>query len=112
MRNLKSSNRAGAGTGFFMESRSKGKVPYLVSVFILQIVLLACLQSSASSLTPAYSSLQRSRDALLDQRRYLQSEADRLAAKIADLQRQQDTVNSYLRDNDRALRDVESAMQR
>lgn len=41
MRNLKSSNRAGAGTGFFMESRSKGKVPYLVSVFILQIVLLA-----------------------------------------------------------------------
>jgi prefoldin subunit 5 len=52
-----------------------------------------------------YNSLAKSRDALLDQRTYLQAEADKL-------QRQLDTVNSYLRDNDRALRDVETAMKR
>lgn len=52
-----------------------------------------------------YNSLAKSRDALLDQRRYLQAEADKL-------QKQMDTVNVYLRDNDRALRDVEYAMRR
>jgi len=73
----------------------------------LQMALLIGLGTSAlgQRSDQVYNSLARSRDALLDQRTYLQAEADKL-------QRQLDTVNSYLRDNDRALRDVETAMKR
>lgn len=73
----------------------------------LQMALLIALSTSAlgQRSDQVYNSLAKSRDALLDQRTYLQAEADKL-------QRQLDTVNSYLRDNDRALRDVETAMKR
>ncbi|MBK7746943.1 MAG: hypothetical protein IPI39_06845 [Candidatus Obscuribacter sp.] len=73
----------------------------------LQMALLIGLSTSAlgQRSDQVYNSLAKSRDALLDQRTYLQAEADKL-------QRQLDTVNSYLRDNDRALRDVETAMKR
>lgn len=56
--------------------------------------------------------LNRSRDALLTQRKNLQTAADSLNTRIAELQRQLDSVNSYLRDTDAAVRDVESAMKR
>ena len=73
----------------------------------LQMALLIGLSTSAlgQRSDQVYNSLAKSRDALLDQRTYLQAEADKLQRQLA-------TVNSYLRDNDRALRDVETAMKR
>ncbi|MDP3508746.1 MAG: hypothetical protein Q8T09_12215 [Candidatus Melainabacteria bacterium] len=87
------------------------KVSTLIVVMAIEFLVVACVASMAAN-SQVYGSLQRSRDALLDQRNYLQGEANRLAVRISALQTQLDTVNSYLRDNDRALRDVETAMNR
>jgi uncharacterized protein YlxW (UPF0749 family) len=87
------------------------KVSTVIVVMTIEFLVVACVASMAAN-SQVYGSLQRSRDALLDQRNYLQGEANRLAVRISALQTQLDTVNSYLRDNDRALRDVETAMNR
>lgn len=87
------------------------KVSTVIAVMAVEFLVVACVASMAAN-SQVYGSLQRSRDALLDQRNYLQGEANRLAVRISALQTQLDTVNSYLRDNDRALRDVETAMNR
>ncbi|MBP9093431.1 hypothetical protein KBI23_20595 [bacterium] len=87
------------------------KISTVIAVMAVEFLVVACVASMAAN-SQVYGSLQRSRDALLDQRNYLQGEANRLAVRIAALQTQLDTVNSYLRDNDRALRDVETAMNR
>ena len=87
------------------------KVAPVLAVRVVEFLVVACVASMAAN-SQVYGSLQRSRDALLDQRNYLQGEANRLAVRISALQTQLDTVNSYLRDNDRALRDVETAMNR
>jgi hypothetical protein len=81
---------------------------------MLEFLLIACLSSIALSQTlqPVYMSLLKSRDALMDQRRYLQTEADRLNQQMILLQKQVDVVNSYLRDNDRAVKDVDNAIKR
>lgn len=83
-------------------------------VLVIQAAFVVAVGSLAFAQTPqqVYNSLAKSRDALLDQRRYLQGEADRLAEKINALQTQMDTVNGYIRDNDRALKDVENAMRK
>jgi len=87
------------------------KVTTVIAIMVVEFLVVACVASVAAN-SQVYGSLQRSRDALLDQRNYLQGEANRLAVRISALQTQIDTVNSYLRDNDRALRDVETAMNR
>ncbi len=87
------------------------KVTTVIAIMVVEFLVVACVASGAAN-SQVYGSLQRSRDALLDQRNYLQGEANRLAVRISALQTQLDTVNSYLRDNDRALRDVETAMNR
>lgn len=81
-------------------------------VIIMAVEFLVLGAAAIAANTQVYGSLQRSRDALLDQRHYLQAEADRVGVRISTLQTQLDTINSYLRDNDRALRDVETAMRR
>ncbi len=87
------------------------KLSTLVVLIGLEFLILACMACVASN-SQIYGSLQRSRDALLDQRQYLQAEADRLKVRVNALNLSLDTVNGYLRDNDRALRDVETAMRR
>jgi hypothetical protein len=62
--------------------------------------------------TNIYNSLSRSRDALLTQRAHLQDAADDAQAKIAELQKKLDTINSYLTDTDNALHDVDAALAR
>ena len=83
------------------------------SVLTVQLVFSAAAYSLAygQSSQQVYNSLARSRDSLLDQRRYLQAESDRLGQQISSLQAQLDRVNDYMRDNDKALRDVEQAMR-
>jgi hypothetical protein len=58
------------------------------------------------------NSLNKTRDALLDQRAHLKERADLIQQKIAEYSRQLDVVNSYLRDTDRNLSDVEDALRR
>ncbi len=84
-----------------------------VLVLIVQLMFIAAVSSLAygQSSQQVYNSLVRSRDALLDQRKYLQSEADRLSQQVQLMQQKLDRVNAYMRDNDRALRDVETAMR-
>jgi hypothetical protein len=94
-----------------MKSTKTVKLSTLIVLMAIEFLALACVGSVAAS-SQVYNSLARSRDALLDQRQYLQGEADRLGQRITALQTQLDTVNGYLRDNDRALRDVETAMRR
>lgn len=85
----------------------------VVVVLMVQLMFIAAVSSLASgqSSQQVYNSLARSRDALLDQRKYLQTEADRLSQQVQLLQQKLDRVNAYMRDNDRALRDVETAMR-
>lgn len=89
-------------------------IKFGIVVLAIQATFIVAVGSLAFAQTPqqVYNSLAKSRDALLDQRRYLTGEADRLAEKINALQTQMDTVNGYIRDNDRALRDVENAMRK
>jgi putative methionine-R-sulfoxide reductase with GAF domain len=90
------------------------KLTTVIALMMLEFLLIACLSSIALSQTPqpVYNSLMKSRDALLDQRRYLQAEADRLNQQMLALQKQLDVVGSYLRDNDRAIKDVDNAIRR
>ncbi|MBU6452122.1 MAG: hypothetical protein KGS72_10115 [Cyanobacteria bacterium REEB67] len=90
------------------------KLTTVIALMTLEFLLIACLSSIALSQTPqpVYNSLMKSRDALMDQRRYLQAEADRLNQQMLALQKQLDLVGSYLRDNDRAIKDVDNAIRR
>ena len=90
------------------------KLSTVIALMMLEFLLIACLSSLAvgQTLQPVYVSLLKSRDALMDQRKYLQTEADRLNQQMILLQKQVDVVNSYLRDNDRAVKDVDNAIRR
>jgi uncharacterized protein YlxW (UPF0749 family) len=76
------------------------------------LVFLLTLTNIAASAYESmiYSNLNRSRQALLDQRAHLQDSADRIGRQIDNLNRQLDTVHAYLRDTDSALRDVETSL--
>jgi septal ring factor EnvC (AmiA/AmiB activator) len=85
----------------------------------LALLLLSAVAALSFSMgyVHAYSSeirnnLNKTRDALLDQRSHLQQRADQLTLSIQELNRQLDVVNSYLRDTDRNIRDVEDALKR
>lgn len=58
------------------------------------------------------NSLNRTRDALLDQRSHLKERADLIQQKLNEYGQQMDVINSYLRDTDRNLTDVEDALRR
>ncbi len=84
----------------------------------LLALMLVIVSSWSVGYVHAYSnlevtnSLNKTRDALLDQRAHLKERADLLQQKIAEYSRQLDVVNSYLRDTDRNLSDVEDALRR
>ena len=83
----------------------------------VSIAFAVVLSSMGAGYVLAYSTqvvgnLQRTRDALLDQRTHLRSTADRIKLKINDLQKQLDVVNGYLADTERSLKDVEDALDR
>lgn len=58
------------------------------------------------------NNLGKTRDALLDQRSHLAVKADEIKGKMAELDKQLGIVESYIRDTDRALRDIEDAIRR
>lgn len=89
-----------------MRSPRTVKLSTVLILVTLQFIVTISIGTMAfAENTQVYNSLAKSRDALLDQRQYLQAQSDRLSQQL-------DVVNGYLRDNDRALRDVEAAMRR
>lgn len=62
--------------------------------------------------TDVRNNLNKTRDALLDQRTHLQERYDAISRRIAELNQQLDVINSYLKDTDRNIRDVDDALRR
>jgi uncharacterized protein YlxW (UPF0749 family) len=80
--------------------------------FMMAILLPVVIVSMAI----AYDSmvvdrLERSRDALLDQKTQLEESDQRLGETIDELNRKRDRVQTYLRDTDKALMEVELALR-
>ena len=97
-------------------------IPRIISVnrkkaLRLLTLTLLLMASWTMGYVNAYSSqvtmnLNKTRDALLDQRAHLQERYDQIRAKIAELNQQLNVVDSYLRDTDRNIRDVDDALRR
>lgn len=86
-------------------------------VRLLLLTLLAVVSWSFGHVHAAYNpevvnNLNRTRDALLDQRQHLQERSDSITRQVGELNRQLDVVNSYLRDTDKNIRDIEDALRR
>jgi len=82
-------------------------------IFMLAIGLLPMLIVSVAI---AYDSqvvdrLEKSRDALLDQKSRLEESDQRMGETIDELMLKRDRVKTYLRDTDDALREVEIALR-
>lgn len=58
-----------------------------------------------------YDNLMRSRDALVNQRAYLQKGMDDINGQIHDLQEKSNRINDYLKQVDQALHDVDIALR-
>jgi len=84
-----------------------------LKLLVYTVALVATMTGVAATAvdTQVYGNLNRSRDALLNQRAHLQEVADGLKRRMDDTQKQLDSVNSYLRDTDNAIRDVDSALR-
>lgn len=83
----------------------------ITAIFLVATAFWFSVQATAYDST-VYTSLSRSRDALLAQRAHLQDAADETKTKIAEQQKKLDTINSYLTDTDNALHDVDVALAR
>ena len=70
------------------------------------------MSPKANAYSGVYDNLQRTRDALLDQRKHLQEVYDQTSTQIDQLQQKLSRIDNYLNQNDRALRDVESALSK
>jgi len=57
------------------------------------------------------NNLFRSRDALITQKSELVGASDRIDKQMAELARQQDRIQNYLKDTDRALKDLDIALR-
>lgn len=68
-------------------------------------------QSSSAYQDYVYANLQKSRDALLDQRRELQRAYDDTGKQIDVLQQKLQRIDNYLKQVDKALRDVDDALK-
>jgi hypothetical protein len=77
-----------------------------VGVFL---VLIASVAIAYDSLVT--DRLERSRDALLDQKTRLEESDQRLGETIDELNVKRDRVKTYLRDTDESLREVEIALR-
>lgn len=89
------------------------KLSTVIALMTFEFLLVACLSSIALTQSQiACANLLKSRDALMDQRRFLTAEVDRLNLQMVALKKNIELVNGYLRDNDRAVTDVDNALRR
>ncbi|PZM80761.1 MAG: hypothetical protein DKT66_16055 [Candidatus Melainabacteria bacterium] len=69
------------------------------------------LGSYALAESDVYFNLKRTRDALLAQRQELLNAQQAVQQQMGELQKRNDRIDAYLRDNDNSLRDVEGALR-
>ena len=82
---------------------------YIVTtiVLVIDIFTLAAVAYDGQ----VVANLKRSRDALLTQKTELENAEHRIDEQVIELHRQREQLDAYLRDTDRALRDVETALK-
>lgn len=80
----------------------------LLTLSLAVFIAVACVNAYTSAVR---DNLMKSRDALLDQQAQLERTDSALAGKIRDMQNQRATINMYLKDIDRSIRDLDMALQ-
>jgi len=74
-------------------------------------VFVLFLGGFALAESDVYYNLKRTREALLAQRQELMNAQHAVQAQMSELQRRNDRIDAYLKDNDNSLRDVEGALR-
>ena len=92
-----------------MRKQVKGKIFASVCAGITLALLLTA--ASKASDPRIYDNLMRSRDALLNQRQYLQNALDSLTKQQQEIDDKIGRLRDYLGQNDQALRDVNGALR-
>lgn len=77
----------------------------------LAAVIVLVMGSYALAESDVYFNLKRTREALLAQRQELLNAQQAVQQQIGELQKRNDRIDAYLRDNDNSLRDVEGALR-
>lgn len=92
--------------------RKQVKIKLIAAVSTGTILALGFMSAGHAGPNPGvYDNLMRSRDALLNQRAYLQKALDGLSTQLNDLNDKIGRLRDYLDQNDQALRDVDRALR-
>ncbi len=78
-------------------------------ILIFTVFLLSCLAAYAYT-SSARNSLLKSRDQVADQRAKLERAYSEIDQKIAQLQDQKYSINRYLQDCDRTIREIDKTL--
>ena len=90
--------------------RSKPTKTFLSAAAFLTLAIL--LIEAAAAYDPRIEQdLRRSRDALLTQKDELERAGNSIDDKVSELQKQRERIDYYLRDTDRALRNIDAALR-
>lgn len=81
----------------------------VISAGVLTLGLMSAGHAGPNQIV--YDNLMRSKDALLNQRAYLQKALDSLTSQMNDLNDKIGRLRDYLNQNDQALRDVDRALR-
>lgn len=88
------------------------RITYLLMGALLSLTISHCLTGPAGAYSnQVYNNLQRTRDALLDQRDRLQRAYNNVSKQIDELQQKKVRLNSYLDQTEQSLRDVERSLR-
>ncbi|MBX9879449.1 MAG: hypothetical protein K2Y22_13390 [Candidatus Obscuribacterales bacterium] len=92
--------------------RKQVKLKLFAAVSLGFVLALGVMSAGHAGQNPTvYNNLMRSRDALLNQRAYLQKALDGLSSQLNDLNDKIGRLRDYLDQNDQALRDVDRALR-
>jgi len=94
-----------------MKLKMNNNAPIKFLAVIFTVLALSTFGSATAFDQQVYNNLLKSRDALLEQKQYLQSAYDEVSTSLEALQVKQDRLNKYLDQNDRALRDVDTTLR-
>lgn len=82
-----------------------------VIAFLCTALSLTATQQSVALDDYVYNNLQKSRDALIDQKRELQRAYDDTGKQIDSLNQRLQRIDSYMKQVDKALKDVDEALR-
>jgi hypothetical protein len=95
-----------------MTVHSNKKLAFAPTLLMMLVVLASLGVGIAMGYSGSvYANLEQTHNSLLEQRDHLQRLQGQYNEQMSKLSQQLNLVNSYLSDNDRALRDVEESMR-